>query len=302
MPINPTTLKALIDTQITNETVNFAITPAEVGGRIKDAIDYTTEQITGVGVTPDATISVKGKIQLAGDLAGTANSPTVPSLVNKEDLSNKSTNVTTDGLSDTKYPSVKAVKTYVDDNTVSLTQNIITAQNNYDNTLTGYFNAVVSVSSTDRVVLPEGLLNGSTLLIRPVGLNASFKISGTITNPQQIHTLNQTSWFTEYQVEGKNQMYRLTKFDDNQWFIEIIKDNSLVINGITPVSEGTLRLCDVDFSATPLTSTQLQSIFGNNLLYPIGYKYYQPNATGGPIVFTKLAPDYWAKQTCTIAT
>jgi hypothetical protein len=48
MPINPTTLKALIDTQITNETVDFAITPAEVGGRMKDAIDYTTEQINGV--------------------------------------------------------------------------------------------------------------------------------------------------------------------------------------------------------------------------------------------------------------
>ena len=47
MPINPTTLKALIDTQITNETVDFAITPAEVGGRMKDAIDYTTEQSTG---------------------------------------------------------------------------------------------------------------------------------------------------------------------------------------------------------------------------------------------------------------
>lgn len=45
MPINPTTLKALIDTQITNETVDFAITPAEVGGRMKDAIDYTTEQV-----------------------------------------------------------------------------------------------------------------------------------------------------------------------------------------------------------------------------------------------------------------
>ena len=44
MPINPTTLKALIDTQITNETVDFAITPAEVGGRMKDTIDYTTEQ------------------------------------------------------------------------------------------------------------------------------------------------------------------------------------------------------------------------------------------------------------------
>jgi len=44
MPINPTTLKALIDTQITNETVDFAITPNEVGSRMKDTIDYTTEQ------------------------------------------------------------------------------------------------------------------------------------------------------------------------------------------------------------------------------------------------------------------
>ena len=81
MPINPTTLKALIDTQITNETVDFAITPAEVGGRMKDTIDYTTEQIALAEV-----------------------------------LTNKSTNVTTDGASDTKYPSVKAVKTYVDAN------------------------------------------------------------------------------------------------------------------------------------------------------------------------------------------
>ena len=84
MPINPTTLKALIDTQITNETVDFAITPTEVGGRMKDTIDYTTEQIALAEV-----------------------------------LTNKSTNVTTDGASDTKYPSVKAVKTYVDANSGS---------------------------------------------------------------------------------------------------------------------------------------------------------------------------------------
>lgn len=44
MSINPTTLKASIDTQITNETVDFAITPSEVGGRMKDCVDYTSEQ------------------------------------------------------------------------------------------------------------------------------------------------------------------------------------------------------------------------------------------------------------------
>jgi len=90
MPINPTTLKELIDTQITNETVDFAIAPAEVGGRMKDTVDYTSEQIAL-----------------------------------KENLTNKSTNVTTDGASDTKYPSVKAIKTYVDANVgVSVIKNI----------------------------------------------------------------------------------------------------------------------------------------------------------------------------------
>jgi Repeat of unknown function (DUF5907) len=63
---------------------------------------------------PDATTLASGKIQLSGDLGGTATSPTVPGLANKESLSNKSTNVSADAGSDTKYPSVRAIKTYVD--------------------------------------------------------------------------------------------------------------------------------------------------------------------------------------------
>ena len=62
----------------------------------------------------DTDASTKGKIQLAGDLAGTADAPTVPGLALKENSANKSTNLSTDGASDTKYPSVKSVKTYVD--------------------------------------------------------------------------------------------------------------------------------------------------------------------------------------------
>jgi hypothetical protein len=63
---------------------------------------------------PDATTLASGKIQLSGDLGGTATNPTVPGLANKESLSNKSTNVSADAGSDTKYPSVRAIKTYVD--------------------------------------------------------------------------------------------------------------------------------------------------------------------------------------------
>jgi hypothetical protein len=76
-----TELKAQIDSQITNETTANAITPTDVGTNLKDIVDYVDQQ---------------------DELS--------------EVLTNKSTNVTTDGASDIKYPSVKAVKTYVDAN------------------------------------------------------------------------------------------------------------------------------------------------------------------------------------------
>ncbi len=62
----------------------------------------------------DANATTKGKIQLAGDLAGTAALPTVPGLLTKEAIANKSISVITDSSSDIKYPSVKSVKNYVD--------------------------------------------------------------------------------------------------------------------------------------------------------------------------------------------
>ena len=63
---------------------------------------------------PDATTTLKGRIQLAGDLSGTADAPTVPALANKENLANKSTDMVADANSTTKYPSVKLIKDYVD--------------------------------------------------------------------------------------------------------------------------------------------------------------------------------------------
>jgi hypothetical protein len=68
---------------------------------------------------PDATTTLKGRIQLAGDLSGTADAPTVPALANKENLANKSTDMVADANSTTKYPSVKLIKDYVDSLTSS---------------------------------------------------------------------------------------------------------------------------------------------------------------------------------------
>jgi hypothetical protein len=46
----------------------------------------SVDNVAGSGSTPDADNDTKGKIQLAGDLAGSADSPTVPALANKVDM------------------------------------------------------------------------------------------------------------------------------------------------------------------------------------------------------------------------
>ncbi len=73
-----------------------------------DAINAALASLT----VADATSTTKGVIKLAGDLSGTADSPTVPALSGKENLSNKENSVLDN--SNTKYPTNHLVKTYVD--------------------------------------------------------------------------------------------------------------------------------------------------------------------------------------------
>lgn len=80
---------------------------------VKSYVDNAMSNVITTG-TPDATTLATGKLQLAGDLSGTATNPTVPALALKENLSNKTTDVLADGTSNQKYPSAKAVKDYVD--------------------------------------------------------------------------------------------------------------------------------------------------------------------------------------------
>ncbi len=74
-------LNTYIDTNITNKTAVNSLTPVDEGNALREVANYVDQQ--------DALNQL---------------------------LVNKSTDVTTDGASDTKYPSVKAVKTYVDAN------------------------------------------------------------------------------------------------------------------------------------------------------------------------------------------
>jgi hypothetical protein len=149
---------------------------------------YVDNQIASATI-PDADASTKGKLQLAGDLGGTAAAPTVPGLANKENSANKST-VTTLGNSDELFPTQNAVKTYVDSNITTVnatvaanataTTNAIAAvqvdvnQNELDsdaadvilqNNITTLQNTVTSnaTSTTNALALKEDATNKSTI-------------------------------------------------------------------------------------------------------------------------------------------
>lgn len=70
--------------------LNGFVPEAPIDGLTYGRKDAGWVEVTGGGgSTPDATTTVKGKLKLAGDLAGTADLPTVPALADKEETSNK---------------------------------------------------------------------------------------------------------------------------------------------------------------------------------------------------------------------
>jgi len=113
-PISLATQTALNGKENTaNKSNNTSLGTSDVLFPTQNAVKtYVDNQITTTTIA-DATTTIKGKIKLAGDLGGTADMPTVPGLVAKENTANKSTN-TALGTSDVLFPTQNAVKTYVD--------------------------------------------------------------------------------------------------------------------------------------------------------------------------------------------
>jgi len=68
---------------VTPDTLSSA-TPTTGQVLSYDGSNLTWTTVSGSGTVPDATSSVKGLVQLSGDLGGTAASPTVPGLASKE--------------------------------------------------------------------------------------------------------------------------------------------------------------------------------------------------------------------------
>lgn len=104
-------IKSNNNTLIRVKTTAKSITKANVADQLDASIDYTVQEIS----------------TLSGVVSG------------KELLTNKSIDIIADGSSDTKYPSVKAVKTYVDANPGAIPYKV------YSSLLTYDFNGVSAV-------------------------------------------------------------------------------------------------------------------------------------------------------------
>jgi hypothetical protein len=163
---------------------------------LQDALDLKLESLTGL-ITEGANISITGSGTLAdpfvinavgmglGDVVGPAGavSGNLPEfdgatgLIIKDSskkvadfelVANKSTNVITDGSSDTKYPSVKAIKDYAD----GLVVGLLDDRGNYDPTATSLYPATGGSGTAGAILKGDiwyisvaGIINGHVVAV-----------------------------------------------------------------------------------------------------------------------------------------
>ncbi len=153
---------------------------------------YVDTQVAGATIA-DASSSNKGKIQLAGDLAGTAAAPTVPglalkanssdvttSLATKENTANKSTDATLASNSDVKFPTEKAVKTYVDTQVAGATIADASSSNKGKIQLAGDLGGTAAAPTVPGLALKANLTDLTTEVNRATAAEATLTTNVTV--------------------------------------------------------------------------------------------------------------------------
>ena len=86
-PISNATQTALNGKEdVANKSTNTSLGASDTLYPSQKAVKTYVDTAISSSTIPDATTTVKGKLKLAGDLGGTADSPTVPDLVNKDTI------------------------------------------------------------------------------------------------------------------------------------------------------------------------------------------------------------------------
>jgi hypothetical protein len=172
---------------------------------VKTYVDASTSAGT-TGLNNEAAIRAAADIVLTNDIAAEEAARIAEDLL-KENTVNKSINVILDGASDIKFPSVKAVKTYVD--TYSTINSISTITANYTALITDYTILSNSSSGAFTLTLPNAASNvGKVYVIRKVdesnnvlNFSPSLKLTestmiSSINHPKTIRIQsNGTSWY-----------------------------------------------------------------------------------------------------------
>lgn len=160
-------------------------------------------QLPPTGSTPDATTASKGVVQLAGDLSGTAASPTVPGLANKVDTSTLGAAngvATLDAAGHlTTSQSLPKLLSYSLNSTIYVKTGGIRLYNDSGSTWTILgVRASVGTAPTGSSIIVDVKINGSTIFTtvanRPT-IPAAGNTSGNVTN-MDVTTIASGSYFT----------------------------------------------------------------------------------------------------------
>lgn len=270
MPINPTTLKASIDTQITNETVDFAITPAEVGGRMKDCVDYTTEQSALKENVITATTSAQ---YYRGDKTFADLNKSAVGLGN------------VDNTSDTNKPVSIAQQAALDlkeDKTKSMGD--VSATSSSYPTLTNDINNIIGTYD-GHVLLPVTTQVGKRVIVSAPSIRFYVDVSNIST--MSISFLRNADVVTSFQVHGSSN-FEFIYIGDGKWIANRIGDFSLKVDGFFLSTFSDDNNLAMTFYSSDTTEPSLSTLNLNYSSVPNGFRIFYPNISGGALMITKI--------------
>lgn len=192
--------------------------------------------------------------------------------------SNKSQDIDSDTGSEDKYPSVKAIEDYISSTNGVIDGALTTPYPilEYDiNTITG---------NNTKVSLPSNAELGKIIYVKTQ--NNCYIYSDNNGLLTRISTQDTNSYLGNVYMPI-NRLYKFIHIGGGFWVMSDFTYKLLSINGQSrPYND--LYLSSVETGTSAPTLSNLSTAYDGND-YPVGYKVFYPNITGGGKVYTKIA-------------